>query len=1562
MRRLPSHAATPVAAVASLSTLLVAACSESIGPSDVEPPEPPPLRIAGTYAETGAYSADARAMADGYRLAVEMLNEQGGLGGRTVQLDLRDDASDPGAAAEIYRRLAADSTIDLLVSPFSSPVTEAVLPIVEAAGRPFVASMASSPELWEDRQRQWSVQLLASARSYLQGSVELAVAEGLETVALVWEDSRFPSSVASGVRQAVREAGMRIVLDQSYPVGAADHAALATAVMESGAEVLLGGGYRNDGIELAKALGAVGHAPRLVSLVIGAADPAFAEEAGELARCVAGYTPWSPSIPTQGGLASNAEFVERFRQARGRAPGYLAAGGFAAVELLAEAARATIGPSGEIDDGALRDYLFATSTQTVLGPYGVVARGESDAGGQRALVGLQVQWQDDGAGGLVQRIVHPSAFANAQACFNPPDPDPIRVAATISETGPRRRNATDMHRGYRLAVEMLNEQGGVGGRPVELVTADDGSAPRTAAVLYERFVADTTIDVVVGPYSSSVTEAVIPVVEAAEMPFVTPLASSTELWEGQNRQWTVQMASPGRASLRGAVQLAAEAGARTVAVVWEDSRFPESVAEGVRREAGIRGVRIVLARSFRSGRADHERLVAAAKEARADVFVVGAYFDDGVAFVRAMEEVDYTPMLAAFSTAPADAAFVEAAGAKARCVAGNASWVPAVRTRGPIADGAEFARRYREAYGGAPNYRSASAFGAVELLSMALSESMGEDGEIDDAAVRDYLFAADVETVLGPYAVLPLGAAAAGSQYRLQGLLIQWQDDGEGGLVQRIVHPRRQADGEACIAPRPLRIAGTYPATGVLSPDGANMHRGYALAVEMLNERGGIAGRPVELTLQDDRSAPRTAAEMYEEYAADETIDLLLGPYSSPITEAVLPATEAAERPLIAAGAASSALWAGRNRRWSVQLVNPARTFLQGAVEMASRRGGVTTAALVWEDTRFPESVAEGVRAAAADAGVEVVMDRSYRAGRADHEALAAAAKEAGAELFIGGGYRNDGIAFTRAVAAVGYEPRLISLALGPDDPGFAEEVGDELARCVASQVQWLPSLRHRGFLTDTETFARRFRERWGVPPHSHSATAFGALELLAQATAATVGPNSEVDNRALRDYLFATTAETVTGPYGVAPLGDPEAGVQRALKSLQVQWQDDGQGALARRIVHPEAAAQARPCFNGPAPIRIAASYPATGYLRNDGGKMRNGYELGVRMLNEQGGIGGRKVELTTRDDGSDPERAAAIYREFVADETIDLVLGPYASPITEAVIPVVEAAERPLIAAMAASTELWVGRDRRWSVQMLNSAHTYLLGSVELAAANGAATAALVWEDTRFPESVAGGVRAAVAEHGLRLVMDQSYPAGAADHEALARAAKEAGADLFVGGGYLDDAVGLTKAAAAVEYVPKLMSWNIGPADPNFAELAGDAARCVAGNTPWIPSIRTRGALADSETFVRRYEEAFGDVEGYHAAGGFGAVELLAEGLRATMGQDGEIDEAALRDHLFGVSTETVMGPFAVAPLGHEAAGTQQALTGLQVQWQDDGEGGLAQMIVHPASAANAEACFNR
>ena len=376
--------------------------------------------------------------------------------------------------------------------------------------------------------------------------------------------------------------------------------------------------------------------------------------------------------------------------------------------------------------------------------------------------------------------------------------------------------------------------------------------------------------------------------------------------------------------------------------------------------------------------------------------------------------------------------------------------------------------------------------------------------------------------------------------------------------------------------------------------------------------------------------------------------------------------------------------------------------------------------------------------------------------------------------------------------------------------------------------------------------------------------------------------------------------------------------------------------------------------------PVTIAGTRPATGPLRTDGGEMERGLRLAVVMLNEAGGIGGRPVQLLLRDDGSDPEAAAAIYRELAATDSIDLLIGPYASSITAAVVPVLEAAARPLVTPLAGSHTIWSDRNREWSVQMLNDARDNLSGAVIVGERAGVKTVAMVYEDSRFPISAAEGVRDAVADLGLRLVMDEKYGIGEADHLALAVQARDLGADLFLGGGYTEDAIAFTRAVAEAGYRPLLSSWSVGTAAPSFpAQVGLDLARCVIGNAPWVPSLATSGFLASNATFLERYEEAHGMPPAYNAAAGFGAIELLAEAAEASLLPDGEISEARVRDYLFSASTETVLGPFGVVPFGEPDAGSQRRITRLQLQWQDDGEGGLVQRVLYPDEAAEAEPC---
>ena len=73
-------------------------------------------------------------------------------------------------------------------------------------------------------------------------------------------------------------------------------------------------------------------------------------------------------------------------------------------------------------------------------------------------------------------------------------------------------------------------------------------------------------------------------------------------------------------------------------------------------------------------------------------------------------------------------------------------------------------------------------------------------------------------------------------------------------------------------------MAASVSQTGRFAQLGTEVGRGYTLAVEMLNEGGGIKGREVELILRDDRSDAQGTDDIYGEFAGSRMMDALLHP------------------------------------------------------------------------------------------------------------------------------------------------------------------------------------------------------------------------------------------------------------------------------------------------------------------------------------------------------------------------------------------------------------------------------------------------------------------------------------------------------------------------------------------------------------------------------------------------------------------------------------------------------------------------------------------------------------
>src|SRR5262245_6455676 len=108
---------------------------------------------------------------------------------------------------------------------------------------------------------------------------------------------------------------------------------------------------------------------------------------------------------------------------------------------------------------------------------------------------------------------------------------PIRIGASLSLTGAYAKPGVYGREGYAFCQKQINEGAGVMGRPIEMVVYDDRSDPQTGVRLYEKLITEDHVELVLGPYSSAIPEAVANVTEKYKKLMVAPLGSAGSIWQ-----------------------------------------------------------------------------------------------------------------------------------------------------------------------------------------------------------------------------------------------------------------------------------------------------------------------------------------------------------------------------------------------------------------------------------------------------------------------------------------------------------------------------------------------------------------------------------------------------------------------------------------------------------------------------------------------------------------------------------------------------------------------------------------------------------------------------------------------------------------------------------------------------------------------------------------------------------------------------------------------------------------------------------------------------------------------
>src|SRR5271169_935432 len=156
--------------------------------------------------------------------------------------------------------------------------------------------------------------------------------------------------------------------------------------------------------------------------------------------------------------------------------------------------------------------------------------------------------------------------------------EPIRIGITTILSGPLADRGQSEQYGAQLALDRINQAGGVLGRPVEAFYADNACKPDIGVPATRRLIEQEHVPVLIGALCTPVTHAIMPVVQAAKVPLVIATSAGQDFVDasGVGGNDYAFKTIPSEVDIaRGLIRLLKARGVKSVAVVTDAGGFPQ---------------------------------------------------------------------------------------------------------------------------------------------------------------------------------------------------------------------------------------------------------------------------------------------------------------------------------------------------------------------------------------------------------------------------------------------------------------------------------------------------------------------------------------------------------------------------------------------------------------------------------------------------------------------------------------------------------------------------------------------------------------------------------------------------------------------------------------------------------------------------------------------------------------------------------------------------------------------------------------------------------------------------
>ena len=319
----------------------------------------------------------------------------------------------------------------------------------------------------------------------------------------------------------------------------------------------------------------------------------------------------------------------------------------------------------------------------------------------------------------------------------------------------------------------------------------------------------------------------------------------------------------------------------------------------------------------------------------------------------------------------------------------------------------------------------------------------------------------------------------------------------------------------------PILIGHVASLTGMYSNVGKEMAFAINMAVEEINQKGGVLGRPLKVVQEDDETSPAVATRMAEKMILQDKVNFLIGTASSGVTLALMEVANKHKKVLMSPISQSIDITGSKKNKYTFRTcANPELTSAYLAKYMVQNLGKKVY--LLTADYAWGRSTSEQYRKRIPESGGEVIGETFFPLGTKDFSLYFGKIKAAKPDVLFVAAASNDAISAVNQISQYGLKKMMKVCGDGSLISNDALSAQGKDADGIITVDYYSPGID----TPENKTFVEKFQERSKMSAGKFSVTTYESIYWLAQA----IGKAGSIDSDKV---VAALEGSSFSGPQG---------------------------------------------------------------------------------------------------------------------------------------------------------------------------------------------------------------------------------------------------------------------------------------------------------------------------------------------------------------------------------------------------------------------------------------------